>query len=105
MSQDLSAELGGGEQGSGPPGRLRAPCAMPPLVGTGRRARGGLGPGPSSGEEVRGFEGVGASLPHPNPWTCRLAFPATRPLAQHGRGGLRHLLEEVLACREHQAGF
>lgn len=63
MSQDLLTELGGGEKGSGPRGAggLRAPCAMPLLVGTGRGARGGLGPGPSPGEEVCGFEGVGAS--------------------------------------------
>lgn len=61
MSQDLLTELGGGEQGSGPRGRAQSSLRHAPSRGDRAGGTWGLGPGPSPGEEVRGFEGVGAA--------------------------------------------
>lgn len=81
-------------------GWLRAP-----LLVKGQRVCGCLASAHLQEEEVHGCDDVGVPLlPHPDSQTSRLTFPATCPAAlDRAAGGmfLRHLSEELLACRDH----
>ena len=99
MLQDLLRKLEEGEQGSGfwtPAGWLRAP-----LLVKGQRVCGCLASAHLQEEEVHECDDVGLTLlPHPDSQTSRLTFPAALDRAAGGMF-LRHLSEELLACRDH----